>query len=146
MVPSILLGGGLAIVAAVVVKQFTSAPGWFPGYFTFIVIFVAVPSLMIFRIGFRFINLPAFQFTVLTIVIIAMLWEVTLALPYGWWGYRPSQMIGLFIRPWSDLPIEAAMLWVAAAWSNVSTYELARLWYHRNEPAAAQSGLGVEVG
>jgi hypothetical protein len=146
MVPSILLGGGLAIVAAVVVKQFTSAPGWFPGYFTFIVIFVAVPSLMIFRVGFRFINLPAFQFTVLTIVIIAMLWEVTLALPYGWWGYRPSQMIGLFIRPWSDLPIEAAMLWVAAAWSNVSTYELARLWYHRNEPAAAQSGLGVEVG
>jgi hypothetical protein len=146
VVPSILVGGALAIVAAVVVKQFTSAPGWFPGYFTFIVIFVAVPSLMIFRVGFKFINLPAFQFTVLTIVIIAMLWEVTLALPYGWWGYRPSQMIGLFIRPWSDLPIEAAMLWVAAAWSNVSTYELARLWYHRNEPAAAQSELGVEVG
>jgi hypothetical protein len=101
---------------------------------------------MIFRVGFKFINLPAFQFTLFTILIVAMLWEVTLALPYGWWGYRPSQMIGLFIRPWSNLPIEAALLWVAATWSNVATYELARLWYHRNEPAPVASGGGSDAG
>jgi hypothetical protein len=146
VVPPILLGGLIAIVAAIVIKQFTAAPGWFPGYFTFIVIFVIVPSLMIFRVGFKFINLPAFQFTLFTILIIAMLWEVTLALPYGWWGYRPSQMIGLFIRPWSNLPIEAALLWVAATWSNVATYELARLWYHRNEPAPVASGGSSDAG
>lgn len=145
IVPTILAGGVLAIVAAVIVKQFTSAPGWFPGYFAFIVIFVVVPSLMIVSVGFKFINLPAFQFTVLTIVIIGVLWEVTLALPYGWWGYRYSQMIGIFVRPWSDLPVEAALLWIAAAWSNVSTYELARLWYHRNEPAPV-SAPGAETG
>jgi hypothetical protein len=55
-------------------------------------------------------------------------------------------MMGLFIRPWSNLPVEAALLWVAATWSNVATYELARLWYHRNEPAPVASGGGADAG
>jgi hypothetical protein len=39
-------------------------------------------------------------------------------------------MIGIFVTPWSDLPIEAVLLWVAATWSNIAVYEVAKLFVH----------------
>ena len=31
------------------------------------------------------------------VLLISLLWEVTLALPYGWWNFQDEQMIGLRI-------------------------------------------------
>jgi hypothetical protein len=36
-------------------------------------------------------------------------------------------MVGIFVEPWTRLPIEAAVLWGAAAWSNIAIYEFFRL-------------------
>ncbi len=66
------------------------------------------------------------------------MWEATLALPYGWWDYNHNQMVGVFITPWSSLPIEAVVLWVAATWSNIAIYEVAKLWVHRRRGAPVQ--------
>lgn len=132
--PSYLIAGAAAVGMAIVVKEFGlfgADPSGFPWYFVFLIAFIAIPAAMLFGFEFRFINLPAFLVTVMSIIIIGILWEVTLALPYGWWNYQRSSMIGIFITPWSNLPVEAAFLWVAAAWSNVAAYELLRVFYHR---------------
>ena len=47
------------------------------------------------------------------ILLISLLWEVTLAIPYGWWDYRPGAMMGLAIAAWRGLPVEAVCVWLA---------------------------------
>ena len=146
--PSYLIAGLVAIGVAILIKRvglFGADQSGFPWYFIFIIALIVLPAAMLFGFEFRFINLPAFLFTVMSIIIIGLLWEVTLALPYGWWDYQASAMVGIFIKPWSDLPIEAAFLWVAAAWSNVAFYELFRIFYHRN-PRDPVPSAAAEVG
>lgn len=133
---------GLALVAgAVAVKAWDplgqAVPG-FPGYFTFMVLIVIVPTAMFFHVVLRFVNVRALVFTLQWMLLIALLWEATLALPYGWWDYEPSQMIGIFITPWSNLPIEEPILWGAATWSNIALYEVAKLLMHRRHPVGSQ--------
>jgi hypothetical protein len=60
--------------------------------------------------------------------LISLLWEVTLALPYGWWRYRDEAMIGLKIGAWSDLPIEAPCVWMAVSFTTVIVYEVIKIW------------------
>jgi hypothetical protein len=129
-----VLGVGVGIIAlAVAVKAWNplgqAEPG-FPGYITFIVVMVIVPTAMFFEVIVRFVNVRAMVFTLQSMLLIALLWEATLALPYGWWDYQHDQMIGIFVTPWSDLPIEAVLLWVAATWSNIAVYEVAKLFVH----------------
>jgi hypothetical protein len=57
-----------------------------------------------------------------------LLWEATLALPYGWWEYRPGSMLGLHIGAWSRLPIEAVFVWFAVTFTTVITYEVIKIW------------------
>lgn len=119
----------------------------FPTYLLFVVMLVALPSAMFFRAVVKFVNLRALVFALQSILFIGLVWEVTLALPYGWWGYRPQQMVGIFLTPWSNLPIEAAFLWGAAAWSNIGVYEVFKLWMHRPERrGAARSRAGRTRG
>jgi hypothetical protein len=129
-----VLGVGVGIIAvAVAVKAWNplgqAEPG-FPGYITFIVVMVIVPTAMFFEVIVRFVNVRAMVFALQSMLLIALLWEATLALPYGWWDYQHDQMIGIFVTPWSDLPIEAVLLWVAATWSNIAVYEVAKLFVH----------------
>jgi hypothetical protein len=58
----------------------------------------------------------------------SLLWEVTLALPYGWWEYRKNILIGLHIGAWSGLPIEAVCVWLAVSFTTVITYEVIKIW------------------
>lgn len=126
------------VLLAVLVKwwnPFGTAEGGFPGYITFIVLIVAVPTMMFLEVVLRFVNVRAMVFTLQSMLLIALLWEATLALPYGWWNYQHNQMMGIFITPWSNLPIEAALLWFAATWSNIAIYEVAKLFvHHRSKP------------
>ena len=127
---------GLAVIAAAIAYKKLGPHSYqegFPGYMVFIVLLVTIPAATTFRLVLRFVNLRAFLFALQALLLVALLWEVTLALPYGWWNYRSTQMVGVFIEPWSDLPIEAVIVWGAAAWMNVSLYELFRLWGHARE-------------
>jgi hypothetical protein len=131
--PRVIGLGAVIVLAAIGLKAWDpldSAVAGFPGYMTFIVVMVVVPTAMFFRVILRFVNVPAMAFTLQSMLLIALLWEVTLALPYGWWNYRHEQMVGIFITPWSNLPIEAAILWGAATWSNIAVFEVAKVFVH----------------
>ncbi len=101
----------------------------FPGYYTFILVTGILPNVLLFRaVGDR-INWRALCFTGLLLLPVSLLWEGVLANPYGWWGYRPEQMLGIFIDAFSGLPIEAVLLWLVVAYAGVLVYEAIRLWH-----------------
>ena len=54
---------------------------------------------------------------------ISQFWEASLAVPYGWWGYEPDQMMGIFFKAHCDLPVEAVLVWTLGSWTTVIIYE-----------------------
>jgi hypothetical protein len=126
--PSVILGAALITVAAVYKKVFSGSPEGFPAYFTYLVSASLVPSAGFFRTARPFVNWRAFSFTFFLMLFISLLWEVTLAVPYGWWGFRQSAMIGLDIRAWSNLPIEEPCVWMAVSYTTVIVYEVIKIW------------------
>ena len=91
----------------------------FPSYFTFLVLASFFPAVLLFRSTQRFINWRAVSFTVFWVVLTSLIWEATLASPYGWWGYQAFHMVGLYVGAWFKLPIEAVLLWVSATFTTV---------------------------
>src|SRR5207244_12619977 len=87
-----------------------------------------IPSVCFFYTAQLFINWRAFSFTFFLLLLISLLWEVTLALPYGWWEYRTGILMGLHIGAWSGLPIEAVCVWLAVSFTTVITYEVIKIW------------------
>ena len=125
---SVILGVVL-IAAAIVYRKFVSgASEGFPWYFIYLVCASLVPSAGFFYTAQRFINWRAFSFTFFLLLLISLLWEATLALPYGWWEYRNNILIGLQIGAWSGLPIEAVCVWLAVTFTTVITYEVIKIW------------------
>lgn len=129
-----LLVGAALLVAAVTYKNFSAQPKGFPGYFTFLVVAAFLPSAGFFRVARPFINWRAFSLTMFMILLVSLLWEVTLAVPYQWWGYNPDAMVGLYIGAWSELPIEAVCVWVAVTYTTVITYEVIKIWQASERP------------
>ncbi|MGO8790295.1 MAG: hypothetical protein ACLQVL_23335 [Terriglobia bacterium] len=121
---------GLALIAAAIVykKVFSAVPAGFPGYFTFLVATAFVPAAAFFRSVRPFINWRAFSLTMFIVVLISLIWEATLALPYGWWGFQSKQMIGLTINAWYGLPIEEVGLWIAVSYATTIVFEVFKLW------------------
>jgi len=121
--------GGVLIAAAIVYRRFLSgASEGFPWYFVYLACASLIPSAGFFHTAQRFINWRAFSFTFFLLLLISLLWEVTLALPYGWWKYRPRVLIGLHVGAWFDLPIEAACVWMAVSFTTVIIYEVIKIW------------------
>ena len=121
---------GLVLIAGAVVyrKLFAGAPAGFPWYFIYLTCVSLIPSAGFFKTARGLINWRAFSFTFFLLLLISLLWEVTLALPYGWWRYRDEAMIGLKIGAWSDLPIEAPCVWMAVSFTTVIVYEVIKIW------------------
>lgn len=126
--PSVVLGAALIATAFAYKKLVSSSPDGFPWYFTYLVLASIIPSAGFFHTAQPFINWRAFSFTFLLILLISLLWEVTLAVPYGWWGYQQPAMVGLNIGAWSNLPIEAVCVWLAVSFTTVITYEVIKIW------------------
>ena len=125
---SVVLGVVLIAAAILYRKLLSGEPDGFPWYFVYLVCAALIPSAGFFHTAQQFINWRAFSFTFFLLLLISLLWEVTLALPYGWWEYRPRALIGLHIGAWFDLPIEAACLWMAVSFTTVITYEVIKIW------------------
>jgi lycopene cyclase domain-containing protein len=124
------------IVAAIAYKKvFSSFPDGFPGYFTLLVAGALVPAASFFPAARPFINWRAFSLTLFIIVLISLLWEATLAVPYGWWNFQPRQMVGLFVGAWSDLPIEEVGVWIAVTYATTIVFEVIKLWQASERPA-----------
>jgi hypothetical protein len=62
-----------------------------PGYFAALVIGGMIPSATFFHAARRFINWRALSLTIFMLLLISVFWEATLAVPYGWWGYRQNR-------------------------------------------------------
>jgi hypothetical protein len=123
-------------VAAVVYKKtLSSIREGFPEYFTFLVLVAFVPSISFFPTARRLINWRAFSLTLFFILLISLLWEATLAVPYQWWDYQPKQMMGVRIGAWAGLPIEAVCVWVAVTYATVVVFEIVKLWQASEKPA-----------
>jgi hypothetical protein len=129
--PTSLVIAAVLIGAAVLYKKYFALPAdraGFPGYFTFLVAGALVPAVSFFPVARRLINWRAFSLTLFFMLLISLLWEVTLALPYGWWNFQRPQMIGLFIGPWDDLPIEEVCVWIAVTYATAIVFEVVKVW------------------
>jgi hypothetical protein len=127
---SLVLAVGL-IAIAWLYKKYFAAPAdrdGFPGYFTFLVVGALVPAMSFYPIARRFMNWRAFSLTLFFMLLISLLWEATLALPYGWWNFRHRQMMGLFVGAWFNLPIEEVCVWMAVTYATTIVYEVMKVW------------------
>jgi hypothetical protein len=125
---SAILGVALIAAAFAYKKWCSPSPAGFPAYFTVLVLGGLIPSAGFFPTVRPFINWRAFSLTLFLILLVSLLWEATLAVPYGWWGYQPRQMMGLFIGAWFGLPIEAALVWMAVTYGTTIVFEVMKLW------------------
>lgn len=126
------LAAGVAMIGLAWAFKATLAPepyrGGFPAYFAYLTAAGLLPAMGWLRGTKRFINWRAFTVVFLAVVAISILWEVTLAAPLGWWGYQPPRMLGLAVRAWHDLPVEAVLVWLAASFTTVIIYEFVKVW------------------
>ena len=104
------------------------ATSGFPGYFVFLVAVALAPSSALFPAAMSVVNWRALSLVLFVMLLMSLLWEATLAVPYGWWGYQQGQMMGIFVTAWSYLPIEAICVWVAVSFQTVMVYEVVRRW------------------
>jgi hypothetical protein len=125
---SVILGAILIAVAIVYRKFFSGATSGLPWYFIYLALASLIPSAGFLKTAQSFINWRAFSFTFFLLLLISLLWEVTLALPYGWWGFREETMIGLHIGAWSNLPIEEPCVWMAVTFTTIIVYEVIKIW------------------
>ncbi|HZS18244.1 MAG TPA: hypothetical protein VFA51_09985 [Candidatus Udaeobacter sp.] len=124
-----LILGVVLIGAAIAYRKFLAGTSeGFPWYFVYLVCASLIPSAGFFYTAQQFINWRAFSFTFFLLLLISLLWEATLALPYGWWEYRSNILVGLQIGAWSGLPIEAVCVWFAVTFTTVITYEVIKIW------------------
>jgi hypothetical protein len=129
--PTSLILGVLLIGAAWFYKKHFALPqdrAGFPGYFTLLAAGALVPAMSFFPTARRFINWRAFSLTLFFVLLVSLLWEATLAVPYGWWNYQHRQMMGLFVGAWSDLPVEAICVWIAVTYATTIVFEIFKLW------------------
>jgi hypothetical protein len=119
----------LLVAGAIIYKKFFSpTPAGFPGYFIFIALTALVPSSALLPSARPVINWRAFSLAIFFVLLVSILWEATLAIPYGWWNYRDEQMLGVRITAWGGLPIEAVCLWMAVTYATVIVYETVKCW------------------
>lgn len=126
--PASALWAGALLAAGIAWKHAVLHQPGLPGYLIFLTVTALGPSALLFPAARPVINWRAFSMTLFLMLLISLLWEVTLGLPYGWWGFRHEAMVGVFITAWSGLPVEEVLVWVSVAYATVIVYEILRRW------------------
>lgn len=131
--PASLVLALILISAAIVCRHLYNAshpnePAGFPGYFVFLVLGALGPAVGIFPSALPVINWRAVSLVLFVTLLTSLLWEATLGVPYGWWDYQHSQMMGVFVTAWNKLPLEAIVVWVAVSFETVIVYEVLKRW------------------
>jgi hypothetical protein len=116
----------LLIIAVAVAVKVKHGPG-LPVYILLEVAILFLPLVLLFKKVSPFINTRAFLTVMILQVLVSLVWEATMAVPYGWWDYHTEPIIGLTVMPWSELPIEACFFWVAVGWSAMFLHEVTKI-------------------
>jgi hypothetical protein len=133
--PSSLVVAAALISAAFLFQRYVvRTPGSFPGYFLYLVLVALLPSSALLPAARPVINWRALSLTMFILLVVSLMWEVTLALPYGWWNFRDEQMLGIRVTAWSFLPIEEVYIWIAVSYSTVIVYEIVKRWKASGRP------------
>jgi len=130
------IGVVICLLAVAYRKLFVAEPG-FPGYFIFLMCIGFIPTTMMFETAGPLVNWQAFTLMFSVLQMISLIWEATLGVPYNWWNYHHSQMIGVFIGAWAQLPMESVLMWILGGWATVIAYEQFRLIFNFNELRAS---------
>ena len=125
---SAMLGLGLLVAGLVGKRYIPGATPGFPGYFVFLVVAALGPSALLFPSVRPVVNWRAFSLTFFFLLLTSLLWEATLGVPYGWWIYQKEHMLGVEVRAWAGLPIEAVLLWMVVTYMTVMVYEVVKRW------------------
>ncbi len=127
--PESLVLAVILVPGAILYKKYLSPyPIGFPGYFIFLALTALVPSSVLLPSARPIINWRAFSLTAFFVLLVSLMWEATLAIPYGWWNFRDEQMLGVRITAWGNLPIEEVCLWMAVTYATVIVYETVKCW------------------
>jgi hypothetical protein len=143
--PTSLILAAALIGAAWFYKKHLALPedqAGFPGYFMFLVVGALLPAVSFFPVARRFINWRALSLTLFFMLLVSLLWEATLAVPYQWWGFQHQQMIGFFIGAWSGLPIEEVCVWIAVTYATAIVFEVVKVLL-ASERSVRQALLGT---
>jgi hypothetical protein len=135
--PTSLILAAVLIGAAWFYKKHLALPedqAGFPGYFIFLVVGAFLPAVSFFPVARRFINWRALSLTLFFMLLVSLLWEATLAVPYQWWGFQHKQMIGFFIGAWSGLPIEEVCVWIAVTYATAIIFEVVKVLLASERP------------
>jgi hypothetical protein len=98
-----------------------------------------------FSVAKRFINWRALSLTLFFMLLVSLLWEATLAVPYQWWNFQHRQMMGLFVSAWSELPIEEICVWIAVTYATAIVFEVVKVWLASERPIR-EAMLGQKGG
>ena len=118
----------ILIVGAILFRKLAVPEPGFPSYFIFLVVGAMTPSAALLPEALPVINWRAFSLTLFMMLLISLMWEATLGVPYGWWGFQPSRMVGVSITAWSYLPVEEIFVWISVTYATVIVYEIVRRW------------------
>lgn len=146
--PTSLITALVLIGAAWFYKKHFALPedqAGFPSYFTVLVAGAFLPAMALFPVARRFINWRALSLTLFFMLLVSLLWEATLALPYSWWNFQHRQMIGLFIGAWSSLPVEEICVWIAVSYATAIVFEVVKVWL-ASERSARDALFGEKSG
>lgn len=127
---TVIIGAFLLIIGGILFKKNGPYPEGFPGYFTFLVLMALLPCMILYNVTKYLVNWRSFTFMSFLLLMVSLVYEATLGMPYGWWRYHPDQMLGIFITGWSNLPIEAVLLWIAAGFGTVFLFEGLRTFFY----------------
>ena len=119
---------GIAFWAIGIIYKNVFYNGGIPAYYCFLVLIGIFPPLLLLKSVGPMINWQAFGFMYICLLLISLIWEATLGVPYNWWNYQHETMMGIFIGPWGGLPIEAILMWLVAAWAVTIMYEVFRVF------------------
>ena len=84
-------------------------PAAFQGYVIFAALTALVPSSALLPSARSVINWRAFSLAIFFVLLISLMWEATLAIPYGWWIYRDQQRLRIRITAWDDFPLKRSV-------------------------------------
>jgi len=127
--PLSLIVALVLIIAAIAYKKlYSDIPDGLPYYWIYLTLVGLTPAMGLMKSVAPFINWRSLGFTLVIVVLVSLIWEVTLALPYHWWSFQHRHMIGLYVKAWFGLPIEEVILWISVSYASITIYETVKIY------------------